>query len=59
VAQKTRVVRAKSWEELPEILEPGTIYDVDGVMIKPMARLSRDEAKGIALGVREMACRQA
>jgi len=29
VAQKTRVVRAKSWEELPEVLEPG-VYEVYG-----------------------------
>ena len=29
MAQKTRVVRAKSWSELPEILEPG-VYEVDG-----------------------------
>ena len=26
MAQKARVVRARSWDELPEVLEPGTYY---------------------------------
>ena len=59
LAQEPRVVRAGSWEELPEILEPGVVYDVDGVLIRPRVRLSRDEARGIALGVKKMASRQA
>jgi len=29
LAQKPRVVRAESWSDLPEVLEPGTYY-VDG-----------------------------
>lgn len=52
MAQEPRVVRAGSWEELPEILEPG-IYIVDGrkltvrepvgrdALRKALARLSR------------------
>ena len=58
MAQEARVVKARTWDDLPEVLEPGVVYDVDGVMIRPRVRLSRDEARGIALGIREMAERQ-
>jgi hypothetical protein len=26
LAQKPRIIRAKSWDGLPEVLEPGTYY---------------------------------
>ena len=58
VAQKPRVVKAESWNDLPEILEPGVVYDVDGVMIRPRTRLAREEARAIARGVKEMARKQ-
>lgn len=53
-----RVVRVKSWSELPEVLEPGYSYDVDGVIIKPRVRLSREEARAIVAGVKEMTRRE-
>ena len=52
VAQKTRVVKAKTWDELPDVLEPG-VYIVGGrkltvrepvgkdALRKALARLSR------------------
>jgi len=43
VAQ-TRIVRAKSWSELPEVLEPGTYY-VGGERIVVRERVSRDSLK--------------
>ena len=58
MAQKPRVVRAESWSDLPEVLEPGVIYDVDGVIIRPKTRLARNEASAIARGVKEMAKKQ-
>ncbi len=58
MAQKPRVVKARSWSELPEILEPDVMYDVDGVIIRPRTRLAREEARAIARGVREMARKQ-
>jgi len=58
LAQKPRVVRAESWSELPEVLEPSVMYDVNGVIIRPKTRLARDEASAIARGVKEMARKQ-
>jgi hypothetical protein len=40
LAQRPRVVRARSWDELPEILEPGT-YIVDGekfIVVEPVEK---------------------
>ena len=50
-----KTVKARSWSELPEVLEPGYSYDVDGVVIKPKVKLSREEAKALAQGIKEMA----
>lgn len=58
MAQKPRIIKARSWSELPDTLEPGVVYDVDGVMIKPRVKLSRDEARGIAQGIKEMVEKQ-
>jgi len=58
LTQKPRVVKAESWSDLPEALEPGVMYDVDGVIIRPKTRLARDEASAIARGVKEMARKQ-
>jgi hypothetical protein len=55
---KARVVKARSWSELPEILEPGVAYEVDGVIIEPRVEMSRAEARALARGVREMARRE-
>lgn len=41
---KPRVVRVKSWSELPEVLEPGE-YHVDGERIVVRERVSRDALK--------------
>ena len=58
MTQKPRVVKARSWSELPEILEPDVMYDVDGVIIQPRTQLAREEARAIARGVKEMARKQ-
>ncbi len=58
MAKPEKIVRARSWSELPEVLEPGRSYDVDGVVIKPRVRLSREEAKALAQGIKEMASRE-
>lgn len=52
--ERQRIVRARTWKDLPEVLEPGVIYDIDGVMIKPHERISREMAKELAAGVKEM-----
>jgi len=39
-----RVVRVKSWSELPETLEPG-VYEVDGARLEIREPLERDEAR--------------
>ena len=41
---KPRVVRVKSWSELPDTLEPG-IYKIDGATLKLKEPLDKDEAK--------------
>ena len=55
---KARIIRARSWSEIPEILEPGTRYEIDGVIIKPRVKMSKAEAKAIARGIKEMASRE-
>ena len=41
---KARVVRVKSWSELPEVLEPGEYY-VNGERVVMRERVSRDALK--------------
>ena len=41
---KPRVIRVKSWSELPDILEPG-IYKIDGATLKLKEPLDKDEAR--------------
>jgi len=50
-----RIVKVRDWSELPRILKPGIIYDINGVRIKPRISMERELAKEIALGVKEMA----
>ena len=55
---KARIIRVSGWSELPDVLEPGYSYDIDGVVIKPRVRLSREEAKALVQGIKEMASRE-
>ena len=41
MAQNPKVVRARSWEELPEVLEPG-VYIVDDRRLTVREPVSRD-----------------
>ena len=41
---KARVVRVRSWSELPDILEPGEYY-VNGERVVVRERVSRDALK--------------
>lgn len=50
-----RIIRVKSWKELPDTLTPGVIYEFDGVKIKPRLKMTREEARSLARGVKEMA----
>ena len=49
------MIKVKSWDELPEVLEPGVLYDVDCFIIRPRVRLPREDAKEIVEGIEEMA----
>ena len=53
MAQKTRVVRAKSWEELPEVLEPG-VYEVNGEMFTIVEPIERDIWRQIVKGIKRL-----
>ena len=44
VAQKPRIVKAGSWSELPDVLEPG-VYIINGARIVVKERVSRDSLK--------------
>ena len=41
---KPRVVRVKSWSELPEVLEPGE-YVIDGVTLRLKEPLEKEDAR--------------
>ena len=41
---KARVVRVRSWSELPDILEPGE-YVVDGATLRLKEPLEKEDAK--------------
>jgi len=41
VAQKTRIVKARTWNDLPEVLEPG-VYIVDGRKLTVREPVGRD-----------------
>ncbi len=41
MAQKTRIVKARTWNDLPEVLEPG-VYIVDGRKLTVREPVGRD-----------------
>lgn len=41
MAQKPRIIKARSWSELPEVLEPG-VYIVDGRRLTVREPVGRD-----------------
>jgi len=51
---KQGIFKAKTWKDLPETLEPGVAYDIDGVVIRPRERLTRDEAAALVRGIKQM-----
>ena len=51
---KTRIVRARSWSELPEILEPG-VYYVNGTKIVIRETVEKDEVMMFTRGVKKLA----
>lgn len=44
MAQETSITRARSWKDLPEVLEPG-VYIVDGEKVVVRERVSRDSLR--------------
>lgn len=51
-SKKARVVRVKSFKELPEVVRPGT-YVINGVRVEVVRSLSRDGLRMLVRGVRE------
>ena len=54
MGRPARVVKARSWNELPEILEPGE-YHVDGVRITIREPVEKDEVMMFVRGVKRLA----
>ena len=53
-SRKARVIRARSWDELPEILPPGTYY-VGDVKVEIRERVSKEEAMMVVSGIKHFA----
>ncbi len=51
---KARVVKVKSWNELPDILEPGE-YKIDGVILKVREPTEKEELMMFVRGVKKLA----
>ncbi|MCE4599502.1 MAG: hypothetical protein F7C81_04825 [Desulfurococcales archaeon] len=43
MAKPEKVIRARSWDELPDILEPGE-YRIDGVTLRLKEPLEKEDA---------------
>ena len=52
-SQKLRVIRVDSWDELPEVLEPGT-YEVGGERFEIYEPVERDVWREVIRGIREL-----
>ena len=53
MATKTKVIKAKSWDELPEILEPGEYY-VDGEKFTIVEPVERDVWRQVIKGIKRL-----
>jgi len=53
---KAKSTRARTWEELPEILQPGTYY-VNGVKLEIREPITKEEARMAATGIKRLANR--
>ncbi|NPA05738.1 MAG: hypothetical protein GXO09_06570 [Crenarchaeota archaeon] len=51
-----KIIRAKSWDELPEILEPGE-YEVNGERFRIMEPVERDTWHKIIKGIKKLHAR--
>ena len=49
-----KIVRVKSWDELPEVLEPGE-YKVNGVIIRVREPTEKEELMMFVRGVKKLA----
>ncbi len=49
-----KIVKVRNWNELPRVLKPGIIYEVNDLKLRPRIPLDRRLAKEIALGVEEI-----
>ncbi|MEB3779112.1 MAG: hypothetical protein GSR85_02610 [Desulfurococcales archaeon] len=56
MAKPEKVVKAKSWDELPEILEPGE-YHVGDIKIIVRESVEKDEVVMFTRGVKKLADR--
>ena len=53
MSKKVRVVKVRSWRDLPEVLKPG-VYIVDGVRIKVYEEEDRDFIRMAVRGIKEL-----
>ena len=50
---RPRIIRVRSWSELPEVLEPG-IYKIDGATLKLREPLEKSVAKELVSFVKRI-----
>ena len=53
MAQKTRVVKAKTWDELPEVLEPGE-YHVDSERFTVVEPVEKEFMRMAVSGIKKL-----
>ena len=54
MSSRAKVVRVKSWDELPDTLSPG-VYYVDGVKVEVRGRVPKEEVRMAVSGVKQFA----